>query len=333
MKCKCVNPNGFRCAGLRYVLCAILHYNSPLFYNIYVPTTYFQQCSVTCGVGYQTRQLLCRQKISQSLTVDKEADECRRFKGDNELRKKRCKKRECRAGNRRKSKYLVKNIVQFSHKRHVKLSAGDKGTFLLSTSISIHCHLVEKTHTRWFFNKKIITKKSRMRGRHSEILLIKKGSNEMSGVYKCAQKARRKQSVVKFYSINEAEKRMYQLRINLKESNLPFQLPSHTDLDLSGLHTTRPILRKELATLLSKQGLNLQYTVSEWSECSVSCGGGGSRSRKISCGVLLADAVVTFDTKLCARKKMKMPIESADCLFKDCPTWQTGAWSKVCVCV
>lgn len=260
---------------------------------------------MTCGEGYQSRIILCRQKISQSLTINKPDVDCIKSQGDNELRIRTCKKIKCSLVNKERRKFVFKNVIQLSEKKHINILAGDNGTFIIGTSISIHCPLQtnSKFTKKWFKNGKLITKKNRLRGKYSEMLKIRRGRDGNTGVYTCSDERRRRHSVVKFQSFEDVEEWMYQTRINHINYDLPFQLPAHTTFHSSRLPTKRLISRKTFSKFLIKHSLILQYLVSEWSDCSVSCGGGGSRSREIMCALLLSDVVLVLDLRMCSTRQ------------------------------
>lgn len=73
-------------------------------------------------------------------------------------------------------------------------------------------------------------------------------------------------------------------------------------------------------------GHRFRWLVSEWSECSASCGGGWKR-RQVSCQQLDARGAVRTAAS-CERKSR--PPDAEPCTASVCPVWVTSPWGKVC---
>ena len=72
---------------------------------------------------------------------------------------------------------------------------------------------------------------------------------------------------------------------------------------------------------------HFRWSVSEWSKCSASCGGGW-KQRQVLCQQLDArGAVRTLTAAACER--MSRPTDSEQCTASNCPTWVTSPWGKV----
>ena len=282
---------------------------------------YFLQCSVSCGVGIQTRNVYCIQKISQSITVDRDAAECIKLHEDNELRIQTCFESPCNTDYTRI--FSEKEIFQFSKIKNIYLNTGDNATVLIGATLKLNCPL-SGDNVEWYVDE------DRINGENvSKISLSYENIRKSRFIVSCVKKGRKKQAFVHFQSINAADKEMHKLKENLLDANLNFQASVTHNLDSSGLHTSGSVTREQMTETIEKNDLKLQYFVSDWSQCSVVCGAGGSKSREILCGVFLSDSIVYIDLSVCTKKLLKMPIESEDCELEECPTWHAEDWSQV----
>uniref|UniRef100_A0A3P8RJI7 PLAC domain-containing protein n=1 Tax=Amphiprion percula TaxID=161767 RepID=A0A3P8RJI7_AMPPE len=76
----------------------------------------------------------------------------------------------------------------------------------------------------------------------------------------------------------------------------------------------------------NRQDCPPRWSVSQWSKCSVSCGGGW-KQRQVSCEHLDArGAVRTLEEGACGR--MSRPANTEQCTANNCPIWVTSAWGK-----
>ncbi|XP_022069624.2 ADAMTS-like protein 3 isoform X1 [Acanthochromis polyacanthus] len=76
----------------------------------------------------------------------------------------------------------------------------------------------------------------------------------------------------------------------------------------------------------NRQDCPPRWSVSQWSKCSVSCGGGW-KQRQVSCQQLDArGAVRTLEASACER--MSQPANTEQCTANNCPIWVTSAWGK-----
>ncbi|KAM3625298.1 uncharacterized protein V6R79_009807 [Siganus canaliculatus] len=76
----------------------------------------------------------------------------------------------------------------------------------------------------------------------------------------------------------------------------------------------------------NRQDCPPRWSVSEWSKCSASCGGGW-KQRQVSCQQLDAGGTVrTLTAAACER--MSRPADTEQCTANNCPTWITSPWGK-----
>ncbi|TKS69437.1 ADAMTS-like protein 3 [Collichthys lucidus] len=76
----------------------------------------------------------------------------------------------------------------------------------------------------------------------------------------------------------------------------------------------------------NRQDCPPRWSVSEWSKCSASCGGGW-KQRQVSCQQLDARGALRMLTAASC-ERMSRPAETEQCTANNCPTWVTGPWGK-----
>lgn len=76
----------------------------------------------------------------------------------------------------------------------------------------------------------------------------------------------------------------------------------------------------------NRQDCPPRWVVSEWSKCSVSCGGGMKR-RQVSCQQLDAQGALRV-LSAAACERMSRPTETENCTANNCPMWVTSPWGK-----
>ncbi|KAE8296917.1 ADAMTS-like protein 3 [Larimichthys crocea] len=76
----------------------------------------------------------------------------------------------------------------------------------------------------------------------------------------------------------------------------------------------------------NRQDCPPRWSVSEWSKCSASCGGGW-KQRQVSCQQLDARGALRILTAASC-ERMSRPAETEQCTANNCPTWVTSPWGK-----
>ncbi|KAL1513501.1 hypothetical protein ABEB36_002905 [Hypothenemus hampei] len=108
----------------------------------------------------------------------------------------------------------------------------------------------------------------------------------------------------------------------------PQQIPP-TDLMMasatlpSRLHDDEVVLGKG-----PEKSLKFRWKLSDWTECSESCGGQGFQTRVARCFVHLNNETQKTDGHLCEDAGISMPQIRRMCGFEKCPQWTVSDWSS-----
>lgn len=79
----------------------------------------------------------------------------------------------------------------------------------------------------------------------------------------------------------------------------------------------------------SGNALKLEWTTSEWSKCSQSCGENGTQIRTVECTLLKddqADKEEIIPYQICIDSGMSPPAAVQSCGLTHCPSWTTQPW-------
>ncbi|XP_024082456.1 ADAMTS-like protein 1 isoform X2 [Cimex lectularius] len=100
---------------------------------------------------------------------------------------------------------------------------------------------------------------------------------------------------------------------------------------LSGLRIVReePPFEEDVPSLLdaeTNKQLMFEWSMTEWSPCSISCGGNGFQMRTAHCTVKLNNSTNNVENKLCLEAGLPFPEIKRNCGSIICPFWVPGEW-------
>ncbi|GLH06200.1 Papilin, partial [Gryllus bimaculatus] len=78
----------------------------------------------------------------------------------------------------------------------------------------------------------------------------------------------------------------------------------------------------------SPENLKFTWMISNWSDCSQTCGGSGFQMRAAHCMVQLHNNSQNVDSNLCEDAGLAPPPTIQKCGIDDCPRWVSGTWSS-----
>ncbi|XP_054716733.1 protein madd-4-like [Uloborus diversus] len=78
----------------------------------------------------------------------------------------------------------------------------------------------------------------------------------------------------------------------------------------------------------SAENLQFDWVITDWSECSQTCGGNGFQVRAAQCLVRLNNVSRSVDGSLCEDAGLSVPTTLQSCGHEDCPHWETEPWSQ-----
>ncbi|XP_050540145.1 protein madd-4 isoform X2 [Daktulosphaira vitifoliae] len=76
-----------------------------------------------------------------------------------------------------------------------------------------------------------------------------------------------------------------------------------------------------------RKSVKFEWFITEWSECSPSCGGNGFQMRAAHCMVKLNNMTQNVDNNLCEDARLPTPTTIQKCETNDCPQWKVNEWS------
>ncbi|XP_050294708.1 protein madd-4 [Anthonomus grandis grandis] len=77
----------------------------------------------------------------------------------------------------------------------------------------------------------------------------------------------------------------------------------------------------------TKENLVFEWTLSDWSGCSETCGGAGLQKRSCRCTVKLHNSTQYADDNLCEDAGIEKPKTTRKCGFDECPNWTVTEWT------
>ena len=272
----------------------------------------FFQCSVTCGFGVITRRPFC-QRVRGGKVVNVSRSNC-------DLDQKPNTELTCNMTKCPDPMIKTKNVkfFQLAKMRRVKLIVGMSASILPDTTVIVKCPNVglDRQKITWFKNGYKFRRSKRARVARSGALRIKSARPDVDkGVYSCLVGGLEANVSVSFSSSFD----VLQATI-VRNTYLKNEKDSHIDTLMNGtfLHMD-PVDRK-------KKPLFLLST--DWSRCSVTCGG-GLQSRNMSCEIITRNYYEVLPTGYCLKHLTIKPLLIQSCNTDPCVRWTTGVWSRV----
>ncbi|RZF41389.1 hypothetical protein LSTR_LSTR000103 [Laodelphax striatellus] len=77
----------------------------------------------------------------------------------------------------------------------------------------------------------------------------------------------------------------------------------------------------------SAESVKFDWMITEWSQCSETCGGNGFQARAAHCMVRLHNTTQNVDSNLCIDAGLFTPSTLQKCGLESCPHWETTMWT------
>lgn len=222
--------------------------------------------------------------------------------------------------------------VQMRKRKNIVLNVGGKATLIAKTSVSIRCSVkhFDRQLIKWRKegqNDTFIPLKGRVRVTTKGVLRLRKTKISDKGKYTCIAGSHSSSVELSFHSAHDGDN-LYKERMEYIGEHFGFIMTlRRLQEDTGKEEMTLPYLLGSL----DLSDIPLHFMEGEWGVCSKSCGGGaGLQQRDITCEVVMENYYLVVDDKYCLRDDTVMkPLETRDCGFHKCPTWEVGEWSQV----
>lgn len=268
------------------------------------------ECSVTCGVGVKTRNPMC-QRVRDGKFVNVSRTECdAALQPETEMI---CNMTSC-------PEPMIKTrpikFFQLNKMSKLKLVAGMEAKVLPETNIILKCPHVglDRQKTTWFKNGLKFRRSKRARVSRSGALRIRNarpGSD--NAVYSCLIGGIEANISISFGSTFDIlQATVYREKFLSGRAGSDYSLLNKTVLYMD------PISR-------DKKGLTLIST--DWTHCSVTCGG-GLQSRNMSCEIITYDYYEVLPKEECFKALTAKPLTIQSCNTNPCVKWRSGEWSQ-----
>ncbi|XP_052792523.1 ADAMTS-like protein 3 isoform X1 [Mya arenaria] len=269
----------------------------------------WSECSVTCGVGVMTRVPLCQRERSSGLANVSRSECDVTLKPQTEMT---CNRTTCP-----EPMIKPKNIklYQLNKINRLKLFVGMEASILPDTTIIVKCPHVglDRQKVTWFKNGLKFRRSKRAKVARSGALRIRRAfPGRDDAVYSCLIGGLEANLTIKFASSYD----VLQATV-FREKFLKDGASNHSLLNKTVLYKD-PVDRK-------RKPLTLMST--DWSRCSVTCGG-GLQSRNMSCEVITEDYYEVLPKEECFRNSDVKPPLIRSCNVEPCVEWRAGNWSE-----
>ncbi|XP_075215247.1 ADAMTS-like no long nerve cord [Lycorma delicatula] len=107
----------------------------------------------------------------------------------------------------------------------------------------------------------------------------------------------------------------------------PSTLHDYGDEDEEDLTTEDPLGPIVILGKGSPDNLKFEWVITDWSQCSQTCGGNGFQMRAAHCMVRLHNTTQSVDSNLCVDAGLPTPSTIQKCGDEVCPHWQPSEWT------
>ena len=99
-------------------------------------------------------------------------------------------------------------------------------------------------------------------------------------------------------------------------------------VDTSGGQDDEPSTAEAKSQIETSTDLSLEWTTSDWSRCSQTCGENGTQIRSVECTLLRSpeDKQETIPYQICVDSGLRPPAAIQSCGLSQCPSWTAQAW-------
>ncbi|KAK3799071.1 hypothetical protein RRG08_051354 [Elysia crispata] len=267
-------------------------------------------CSVSCGAGVMLRPVVCQRVSPDGEPVD--VDEYNCPPSERPVGEKQCNLSACPAV---RIKQRPMKFIQINKIRKVRLNVGADAHILHGTNLILKCPVrgMKKKRIAWLKDGRRIRSSRRVTVSRNGHLKIRKSSKRKdAGRYTCVAQGKKADLHITFNNFMDVlqetvQREKYLLGFLADEShgNTSFTIKDPFD------RKRRP----------------LQLVLSNWTDCSSSCGR-AVRRRNVTCEIITHDYLEVFPLRVCKNAGIRIPDSQEKCDNLPCTKWFTKDWSK-----
>ncbi|KAK3601038.1 hypothetical protein CHS0354_029262 [Potamilus streckersoni] len=290
----------------------------------------WSECSVTCGLGTQVRSVYCVKMLSSGQQINISELDCFETRSTSS--------RTCDLGDCLQDKFHLPSIkvendtfIQYKRTKKVLLNVGEKAILLPNQSVKIRCP-VKNYHRKlifWTKDNRLIPIVGRIRVSPQGVLKITRSRpHDDKGIYTCIAGFLQASIRIDFQSKKEAKNRVDEIVDNLSDSvNHNFiNRPQNDEMSNTncGDNSTTSTAKKKSNSVINYA----DYTTSEWSMCSTTCGS-GVQTRNVTCSEITDRYIRILPESRCEERCIDKPASLKKCIVKqECPRWEAENWSE-----
>ena len=260
---------------------------------------------MTCGQGVQVRSAQCQRRSADGTTVDVESHNCR--PSERPETAKPCNETSCPEIKIREHKM---KFFQLQKIPKIRLIVGADAVIFPGTSVVVKCPVrgFPRKKLEWYKEYRRIKKGGRVSVSGKGNLRIRKSRPDKDyGNFTCKAGVMTSNVSILFSNIVD----VLQKTVEREKYLLGFVADNAS-------YIRDPFDRRKKP---------LQFVISDWTECSATCGGGVQR-RVVKCEIISNDYFEEFSLEVC-KDAGPVPEATRKCNEDICVTWQTGNWSEV----
>uniref|UniRef100_A0A0B6ZN70 PLAC domain-containing protein n=1 Tax=Arion vulgaris TaxID=1028688 RepID=A0A0B6ZN70_9EUPU len=297
----------------------------------------WSECSVTCGIGTQTREVSCQSTTSQGRRYKVVHDECGGLAPESS---RKCLLTDCPFSDKAELHSILSEnytLIQLHRTKKIKVNVGGQVNLLPGQTIVVKCPVkhYSKKLIYWSKGYRLVPFMGRVKSTVGGLHISRGDPKTDAGTYTCTAGELTASIVVTFIEKGDPSTQIYQKLIQ----KFNRQHPKHNKKNKNSLHKSNDILAMDTnvnSEELSQQrdqshnsSQPLMYVTSDWSTCSATCGTMGHRKRKVTCSHISPKYVKIVQDAECHRVGLNKPTTIEECSAdSECAEWHTGPWSK-----
>ncbi|KAL4227864.1 hypothetical protein ACF0H5_013302 [Mactra antiquata] len=286
------------------------------------------ECSVTCGMGMETRPVYCVKHVKTDSIVNVSVSEC--------IGPRPAFSRHCHFGDCNRLQQLTEikerkgTFIQIKRTKRIQIYVGENAVILPNQSVKIKCP-VKNFHKKlifWMKDRRLIPMVGRIRASTNGALRIKRANPDTdAGIFTCSASMIHAHVNVSFQTKKEARDQADKILDEIFHENFNESFINRPQQDGGFKMKNTEYFRINP----SRDNDSYDYTsvtTSEWTKCSEQCGW-GSQTRVVTCNHVTDKFIRLLPEEECLKSGMKKPVSQQKCLIqRECPQWVAEDWPE-----